>query len=500
MSPANSHVSQQELEQYLWGAANLLRGGIDPGEYKNIIFPLMFFKRISDVYEEEFEEALQESDGDLDYARFAEHHRFMVPDGAHWKDVREVTTNVGEAIRKAMREIEKANPDKLSGIFGDGNWTNKDRMSDKLLIDLLEHFSNLNLSIKNVPQDQFGNAYEYLIRKFADDSGHTAAEFYTNRTVVELMTLIMAPKSGESIYDPTCGSGGMLLNSIILAKENGEEYRNIKLYGQEINLITSAIARMNMFIHDVGDFSIIRGDTLANPAFIENDRVQQFDMVIANPPYSIKKWNQKAWTKDPFGRNIYGTPPQGCADYAFFQHIICSMKEDTGRCAILYPHGVLFRDSEQSMRAKLIEDDYVDCVIGLGPNLFYNSPMEACIVICRKNKPAERKGKILFINGFEDVIQEKQQAFLSDENIQTLFDLYTNYGNVPRKSYVASMEEVKEKDYNLNVPLYVEKYDLGEINEPLEVVIQEWTESSHRIKEANEEIFSILSEVGLNDQ
>lgn len=500
MSLDNSHVSQQELEQYLWGAATLLRGGVDPGEYKNIIFPLMFFKRISDVYDEEFEEALRESDGDLEYAQFAENHRFIVPDGSHWKDVREITTDVGKAIQNAMREIEKANPDKLEGIFGDGNWTNKDRLNDKTLIDLLEHFSSLNLTIKNVPQDQFGNAYEYLIKKFADDSGHTAAEFYTNRTVVRLMALIMDPKSGESIYDPTCGSGGMLLNSLLLVKERGEEYRNIKLYGQEINLITSAIARMNMFIHDVGDFHIIRGDTLENPTFIKNDRVQQFDMVIANPPYSIKKWNQSGWTKDPWGRNIYGTPPQGCADYAFFQHIICSMKEDTGRCAILWPHGILFRDSEQSMRAKLIEDDYVDCVIGLGPNLFYNSPMEACIVICRKSKPSERKGKILFINGFEDFIQEKQQTFLSDENIQTLFDLYTNYGNVSRKSYVATIKEVKENDYSLNVPLYVEKYDLGEIKEPLEVLIQEWTESSQKIKEANEEIFSILSEVGLNDQ
>ena len=374
MSSDNSHVSQQELEQYLWGAAVLLRGDVDPGEYKNIIFPLMFFKRISDVYDEEFEEALKESDGDLEYAQFAENHRFIVPDGSHWKDVREITTDVGKAIQNAMREIEKANPDKLEGIFGDGNWTNKDRLNDKTLIDLLEHFSSLDLTIKNVPQDQFGNAYEYLIKKFADDSGHTAAEFYTNRTVVRLMALIMDPKTGESIYDPTCGSGGMLLNSLLLAKERGEEYRNIKLYGQEINLITSAIARMNMFIHDVGDFHIIRGDTLENPAFIKNDRVQQFDMVIANPPYSIKKWNQSGWTKDPWGRNIYGTPPQGCADYAFFQHIICSMKEDTGRCAILWPHGVLFRDSEQSMRAKLIEDGYVDCVIGLGTKLILQFP------------------------------------------------------------------------------------------------------------------------------
>ncbi|WP_235270843.1 HsdM family class I SAM-dependent methyltransferase [Methanosarcina mazei] len=398
-----------------------------------------------------------------------------------------------------MREIEKANPDKLEGIFGDGNWTNKDRLNDKTLIDLLEHFSSLNLTIKNVPQDQFGNAYEYLIKKFADDSGHTAAEFYTNRTVVRLMALIMDPNSGESIYDPTCGSGGMLLNSLLLVKERDEEYRNIKLYGQEINLITSAIARMNMFIHDVGDFHIIRGDTLENPAFIKNDRVQQFDMVIANPPYSIKKWNQGGWTKDPWGRNIYGTPPQGCADYAFFQHIICSMKEDTGRCAILWPHGILFRDSEQGMRAKLIEDDYVDCVIALGKNLFYNSVMEACIVICRKNKPVERKEQILFINGFEEVVQDKQQAFLSDENIQTLFDLYTKNESVPRKSYVSSLEEVRNNNYSLNVPLYVQKYDLGEIKEPINELIQKWNEGSQNIKKSTEEIFSILKGVGFNE-
>ncbi|HII00103.1 TPA: SAM-dependent DNA methyltransferase, partial [Methanosarcinaceae archaeon] len=463
MSPDNSHVSQQELEQYLWGAANLLRGGIDPGEYKSIIFPLMFFKRISDVYEEEFEEALEESDGDLDYARFAEHHRFMVPEGAHWKDVREVTTSVGEAIQKAMREIEKANPDKLSGIFGDGNWGNKNRLSDKLLIDLLEHFSTQNLSIKNVPQDQFGNAYEYLIKKFADDSGHTAAEFYTNRTVVELMARIMDPKSGESIYDPTCGSGGMLLNSIILAKENGEEYRNIKLYGQEINLITSAIARMNMFIHDVGDFHITRGDTLANPAFIENDRVQQFDMVIANPPYSIKKWNQNAWTKDPWRRNIYGTPPQGCADYAFFQHIICSMKEDTGRCAILWPHGVLFRDSERDMRAKLIEDDYVDCVIGMGPNLFYNSPMDSCIVICRKTKPEERRGKILFIRAYDQIKNEKTQSFLTDEHITNMHKWYSEFKEIPGRTKIATIDEVQKNGYVINVALYA-RPELAEEN------------------------------------
>src|SRR3989338_7434606 len=222
----NQRISQQEIEKYLWGAAILLRGVIDPGDYKSVIFPIMFFKRISDVYDEEYEIALKESEGDKEYASNKEFHRFQVPEGAHWKDVRKLTKNVGKAIQDALSSIEKANPDKLTGIFGDSNLTNKDRLSDQTLLDLIEHFSTLNLSMNNVPDDQFGNAYEYLIKKFADDSGHTAAEFYTNRTVVRLMTLMVDPKSNESIYDPTCGSGGMLLNAFLLAKGQKKEYRN----------------------------------------------------------------------------------------------------------------------------------------------------------------------------------------------------------------------------------------------------------------------------------
>jgi type I restriction enzyme M protein len=239
-------MTQQELEKYLWGAATALRGTIDAGDYKQYIFPLLFFKRICDVYDEEFQLALTESDGDLEYAAFAENHRFVIPEGAHWKDVRETTTNVGMAIQHAMRAIEKANPDTLEGIFGDASWTNKNRLSDATLINLIEHFSQHTLSLANVADDKLGNAYEYLIKEFADDSGHTAAEFYTNRTVVKLMTKIMDPQPGESVYDPTCGSGGLLLNCALHLKEEGKEYRNLKLYGQEINLITSAIARMNV--------------------------------------------------------------------------------------------------------------------------------------------------------------------------------------------------------------------------------------------------------------
>ena len=407
MAKPESRISQQQLESYLWGAATLLRGVIDAGDYKQFIFPLLFFKRICDVYDEEYQRALAESGGDVDYASFAENHRFQVPKSGHWKDVRGKATNVGQAIQKAMREIEKANPERLTGIFGDAPWTNKERLSDETLRDLIEHFSTLTLSVASVPEDELGIAYEYLIKKFADDSGHTAAEFYTNRTLVHLMALMLAPKPNESIYDPTCGSGGMLLSAVAELKRQKKEYRNLKLFGQERNLITSSIARMNLFLHGIEDFHIERGDTLADPKFLEGDRLRQFDVVLANPPYSIKQWNRSAWESDPFGRNIYGVPPQGRADYAFFQHIIASMKPRSGRCAILFPHGVLFRDEEAAMREKLVQHDIVECVLGLGPNLFYNSPMEACIVVCRISKPRERRGKILFINAVNEVTRER---------------------------------------------------------------------------------------------
>jgi type I restriction enzyme M protein len=321
------------------------------------------------VFDEEYQQALAESSGDQDYASLIE-HRFKIPEGAHWNDVRSQTTDLGKALQNAMRAIEQANPDTLAGIFGDAPWTNKSRLSDRILRDLIEHFSKYTLSIANVPEDELGIGYEYLIKKFADDSGHTAAEFYTNRTVVRLMTELLEPQEGESIYDPTCGSGGMLLSCAVRLKDQGKEYRTLKLFGQERNLITSSIARMNLFLHGFEDFRIERGDTLADPKLIQGDRLRQFDIVLANPPYSIKQWNRKGWESDPFGRNFLGVPPQGRADYAFFQHILKSLKPVSGRCAILFPHGVLFRDEEKEMRRKLIEQDWVEFVIGLGPNLF----------------------------------------------------------------------------------------------------------------------------------
>jgi type I restriction enzyme M protein len=411
-------MTQKQLEDYLWGAANILRGMIDAADFKQYIFPLLFFKRVSDLWDEEYQTALDESDGDLTFAEFAENHRFQIPKGCHWEDVRKKTVDVGAFLQKALNGIEKGNFEMLHDVFGDAQWTNKRRMSDEKMLDLIEHFSKMKLTVAEVPHDIMGEGYEYLIKKFADDSGHTAAEFYTNRTVVKLMTQITDPKSSESIYDPTCGSGGILLSAALHLKEQGKEYRTLKLYGQELNLITSAIARINMFMHNVDEFLIVQGDTLDSPQILENDELKKFDVIMANPPYSVKKWSQSKWMNDPFGRNIWGTPPQGCADYAFQQHIMKSLNPETGRCVVLWPHGVLFRDSEAEIRKRMIEEDYVDAVIGLGKNLFYNSSMESCLLVCRMKKPKERKGKIIFINGLNEVRIDRSNAWLEPQHIK----------------------------------------------------------------------------------
>lgn len=470
-------MTQQELEKYLWGAATTLRGTIDAGDYKQYIFPLLFFKRISDVYDEEFEKALAESDGDMEYAAFAENHHFQIPEGARWQDVREVTVNIGQALQGAMRAIEQANPDTLQGIFGDASWTNKERLSDAMLTNLIEHYSQHTLNLANVPDDKLGNAYEYLIKEFADDSGHTAAEFYTNRTVVKLMTMIMDPQPGESVYDPTCGSGGLLLNCALHLKDEGKEYRTLKLYGQEINLLTSAIARMNMFMHGIEEFEIVRGDTLANPGLIENGELKKFNVILANPPYSIKSWDRNAFENDPYGRNLWGTPPQGCADYAFQQHIHKSLNLDNGRFAILWPHGILFRDAEAAMRRNMIESDQIEAVIGIGANLFYNSPMEAMILVGSTNKPADRKGKVLFVNGKDDVIDNKGLAFLTNEHINRLYQAYKDFTDIPYYSTVVTNEEILALDGNMNINFYVQK-DTSDSKICFTTALSDWQKAS----------------------
>lgn len=452
-----ARMTQQELESYLWGAAVILRGLVDAGDYKQFVFPLIFFKRLSDVWDEDHAAALAESGGDAGYATATANDRFVIPEGAHWEDVRATAKDVGKRLQSALRAIEAANPGRLDAIFGDAAWTNKERLPDVTLKNLLEHFSGHTLSIANVPEDELGNGYEFLIKEFADDSGHTAQEFYTNRTVVHLMVQMLDPRSGESIYDPTCGTGGMLISALTEVKLRRREYRTLKLFGQERNHMTASIARMNLVLHGVEDSEIARGDTLAAPAFHEADKLKTFDVVLANPPYSIKQWNREAWTSDPWGRNFLGTPPQGRADFAFFQHILKSMDPKTGRSAILFPHGVLFRKEEVELRRKLVEADLVECVLGLGPNLFYNSPMEACVVFCRAKKPPKKRGKVLLIDAVNEVARERSMSFLRPEHQQRIEAAYQSFADEEGFARVATVGEIAAQGFSLSIPLYVKR-------------------------------------------
>lgn len=361
-----------------------------------------------------------------------------------------------------------------------------------MLKDLIEHFSTKTLSIANCPEDELGQGYEYLIKKFADDSGHTAQEFYTNRTVVHLMTEMLKPQSGESVYDPTCGSAGMLISCIAYLKEHGLEWRNLKVYGQEINQLTSAIGRMNLFLHGVQTFEIVNDDTLVNPGFIVNGQLQKFDVVLANPPYSISQWDRDAFASDKYGRNFLGVPNQGRADFAFIQHILASMDNSTGRCAILLPHGILNRKEEQKMRQGLVERDLVECVIGLGKNLFYNSPMEACILVCRTQKAPERKNKVLFVDGRKYVTRQGTESYLTEEQFTTIANAYANFDTVEGLCAVATSEEIKGNEFSLAINRYVGHEIINEDLEPADVMAAEWANHLENLHQAMQAVSSAL--------
>jgi type I restriction enzyme M protein len=434
----------------------LLRGLIDAGDYKQFIFPLLFYKRVSDVWDEEYQAALANSAATSPTRSSPRTTASRSPKARTGTTCARPRRTSAHGHPEGHARHRDRQPGSARRHLRRRPWTNRERLPDETLKNLIEHFSTQTLSVANVPEDELGNAYEYLIKKFADDSGHTAAEFYTNRTVVHLMTQLLAPQAGESIYDPTCGTGGMLISALDEVKRSGGEYRTLKLYGQERNLITSSIARMNLFLHGVEDFEIIRGDTLADPKHIEGDRLRQFDVILANPPYSIKQWNREAWSSDKWGRNSLGTPPQGRADYAFQQHILTSLTAK-GRCAVLWPHGVLFRNEEQAMRAKMVEQDWVEAVIGLGPNLFYNSPMESCIVICNRKKTAARKGKVIFIDAVNEVTRERAQSFLKPEHQQRILAPTRPLPMCPGFAKVATLAEIGANAANLSIPLYVKR-------------------------------------------
>ncbi|MGO1597085.1 MAG: N-6 DNA methylase [Sphingobacterium sp.] len=473
-------LTQSQLEQYLSRAAWILKGPVDASDFKVYIFPLLFFKRMSDVYDEEYQLAFEESDGDDEYARLPEFHRFIIPEGCHWTDVRETNINVGLAIEKALRGIEQANQEFLYGIFGDAQWSNKNKLSDRLLTDLIEHFSQYDLRNSNVDTDLLGNSYEYLIKHFADLTNKKAGEFYTPRSVVRLLGLILDPHEGESIYDPACGTGGMLLECVSHVIDNKEDYRTLKLYGQEKNLTSSSIARMNMFLHGIEDFQIYRGDTLRNPAFFEADGLKTFDCVIANPPFSLKEWGAENWADDPYGRNIAGVPPKGNGDMAWVQHMIKSMNS-TGRMTVVLPHGALFRKgAEGRIREALIRQDLLEAVIGLGPNIFYGTQLAACVLVFKQNKEEEKKGKVLLIDASDQVRVGRAQNYLESEHVNQIFNWFNAFVDIENYVKVATQDDLRENDYNLNIPLYIEKIiqdDLPTVDEALTDLKNAWEES-----------------------
>lgn len=494
-------IQLEELKSFLWGAATRLRGQIDAAGYKEYIFPLLFFKRISDVYDEQYAGFLH--DGGEEYANMqSQELAIRIPDGAHWKDVRQVTENVGQRLVEAFIAIEQANPGEetdgrvvggLDGIFGpkDG-WTNKAKMPDHIITGLIEDFSKYDLSLASCPADEMGQAYEYLVGKFADDAGNTAQEFYTNRTVVTLMAEILQPKPNESIYDPTCGSGGMLVKCLDYLRLKGQPWQGVKVFGQEINALTSAIARMNLYLNGVEDFSIVREDTLAHPAFVDGSHLRKFDIVLANPPYSIKTWDREAFMNDKWGRNFLGTPPQGRADYAFFQHILASMDEETGRCAILFPHGVLFRKEEQELREQLVKKDLIECIIGLGPNLFYNSPMEACIIICNTHKSPDRAEKIMFINAVNEVIRKNAESYLTDEHIKKIANAFFDYTESEGFCTIVQNTDILKENSTLNISYYVSAGTSSLLNISLEDALLEWEDASMTLHNSINTLTSLL--------
>jgi type I restriction enzyme M protein len=461
-SPATPQTTLNQLESHLWEAANILRGPVDAADFKTYVFPLLFFKRISDVHDEERRAALKVYEGDEEAAQFPENYRFQVPEGCHWRDVREVATNVGQALQTALRGIEQANPQTLYSIFGDAQWTNKERLSDALLRDLMEHFSRLPLGNSAAEADILGQAYEYLIKKFADATNKKAGEFYTPRSVVRLMVNILDPREGESIYDPACGTGGMLMEAIHHVRETRGDVRSLwgKLFGQEKNLTTAAIARMNLFLHGAADFQIIRGDTLRNPAFFLGDNLATFDCVIANPPFSLKKWGEDIWSSDPFGRNFAGLPPDKSGDYAWVQHMIKSMAAKTGRMAVVLPHGALFRSGKEgAIRKKLLGMDLLEAVISLGPNLFYGAGLAACIMVFRQTKPKDRKNKVLIIDASKEFKVGRAQNELLPDHVNRIHGWYQEFKDVEPAARVVPLEEIAANDHNLNISLYIQPKD-----------------------------------------
>ncbi|MCI6061779.1 MAG: N-6 DNA methylase [Dorea sp.] len=489
-------TTSKQLFNHLFEACNILRGPINQDEYKSYVTPILFFKRISDVYDEEYEDALSFSGGDKEYAEAEEMHSFVIPDGCHWNDVREVTQDVGKAIVKAMTGIEKANPDTLSGVFSsfdDATWTDKNKLTDERLKNLIEHMSLIKVGNKNYSADIMGDSYEYLIKKFADMSKKNAGEFYTPRPVVRLLIKILSPQPKETVYDPACGTGGMLIEAIRYMHHDKFTYGRI--YGQEKNLATSAIARMNLFLHGARDFLVTQGDTLLSPNYLSRGKLQTFDCVIANPPFSLENWGAAQFSSDLYGRNIWGCPTDSNADYAWIQHMVSSMKSKTGRSAVILSQGVLTRGNrEYEIRKKMVDSDKLECVISLVNNLFYGAIVPACILIFREEKSIDRRGRVLLIDASRIYTAKRAQNVLSKNDVEQIFELYQGYKNVDEKAAVVTKQDIIDTDYSLAVNRYIKKAAVQLT--PFDVALENFIESNAAASKEEDRLDTLLKQGG----
>lgn len=462
--------TRSALNSVVLGACDILRGPINQDEFKEYVTPLLFFKRLSDVYDDETADALEESGGDADFAALPENHSFVIPEGLGWSHLRNATKDVGRAIVESMSGVERANPDTLSGLFSsfdDASWTDKAKLSDARLKDLIEHFSKVRLGNRDYSADVMGDAYELLIKKFADDSKKNAAEFYTPREIVALMVRMLDPRDGESVYDPACGTGGMLIEAVRHMHDRRLAYGRV--FGQENNLSTSAIARMNLFLHGASDFRIAQGDTLRHPQFLEGDALRRFDCVLANPPFALKDWPQDEWPSDPYGRNAWGSPTgkQG-SNWAWLEHMYASMDPRHGRCAVIMPQGVLFRGGKEArIRRRMLETHSVDAVVTLAGGVFFSTNVSACIVLLDNGKPEERKYEVCLVDGTGIFTSARAQNYISKENADELYGLWRGRRDVTERCRVVTLGDIADRGWTLQPSTYIE-HELPPVTPPEE--------------------------------
>ena len=477
-------LSVAQLEQYLWSAADILRGSIDSSDYKTYIFGLLFLKRLSDRFEEEAEKLIEEGvPGDVAWTD-PDEHQFFVPDRGRWGAIQRTANNIGETLNKACAALEEQNP-ALEGVLAGIDYNDERRLGDArnrdtVLARLVQHFSQVSLRNDRMAEpDLLGRAYEYLIEQFADDAGKKGGEFYTPRMVVRLIVELLAPTERMRICDPTAGSGGMLIECAHFIERRGGNPRNLTLHGQEKNLGTWAICKMNMLLHGLPDARIEKGDTIRDPKLVEEAELLLYDRVIANPPFSLDEWGRDVAESDGYGRFRFGVPPRTKGDLAFVQHMVAVLNAE-GRLGVVMPHGVLFRGSaEGKIRQGLLQEDLFEAVIGLAPNLFYGTGIPASILVLNRDKPAERKGKVLFIDASGEFEEGSNQNRLRDQDIEHISKAFHAYADVEKYARVVPLTEIEQNDWNLNISRYVdtsdeeERIDVGEAVRNLREMEQE---------------------------